>query len=141
MPKEVVHWGKRYIQKIVPETEKHQIYYEELPFEGRVVDPKTGLTQPLPEGEREARSPSLEVYWARPEEFSPAAYDEDPEGHVQIGMSIDRAEIDLFIKEIELHGENLTAHTFFTRAMTRYQINNTIKVLQRARDSALLPDA
>jgi len=136
MPKERVHWGTQYIQNAVPETDKHGGYYEELPFQGLSIDPNTGETEKLPTGNRLSRSPSVDIYWSKPGEYAPAAYDEEQLGSVQIGFDVNAAELDLFMEEWKQDRDLVSSRSFFTRGLTRKQINDMIKTLKRARDAA-----
>jgi len=124
MPNEVVHWGHQYTVKHHPETENVGGWDEEIPFKGY----PEGTVPPTVH-----RTPKLSVHWSRPEDFGAVAYDEDPEGHVQIGMDISAREIELAAKSVK---DGSSFHGFFTDSLSRYQINHLIKILKRARDSA-----
>lgn len=140
MPKETAHWGKRYISKHTPETEEHSEWWDELPYHGTLTDIKGNVIEELPEDQVVTRSPSLEVYWSRPEDHAVPAFDEIQTGKVQIGLTLDRGEWDMYSRYY-LNGESadrngVTSTTIFTKALSRAEINNLIKVLRRARDAA-----
>jgi len=78
------------------------------------------------------RQPNLEVVWSRPEDHGVVAQGEDPEGHVQIGIDLDRVDLEDRIR----YSDGVLAHTFYTDRLTRGQINELIRVLKRARTAA-----
>lgn len=139
MPKETAHWGKRYISKHIPETEEHGEWWDELPYHGIESDFK-GNREELPENQVATRSPSVEVHWSRPEEHAAVAYDEIPTGKVQIGLTLDRGEWAMYhsyyLNEEKAERNGVSSTTIFTKALSRAEINNLIKVLRRARDAA-----
>ena len=139
MPKETVHWGKQYRLVRHPETELTGEYYSEEDY-----DPKHGV---LSSDEQIGTTPKLEVHWSRPGEWAPLDPREDQEGFVQISLSVGRVELEQFIRnwEREKNEESddsyhITSHGFFTRGLSRTQINNMIKVLKKARDQAFGAD-
>ena len=140
MPKETVHWGKKYKLVKTEATESTSEWYEKYPWDGSYQQDDQGNTLPLPPNTEAARYPSLEVVWTRPEERSPVAYDEDPEGFVQIGMRLDMVDMRHAMRYDNLDDPDLTAKTFFTGSLTRHQINQMIRVLKRARDAAFGTD-
>lgn len=140
MPKETAHWGKRYISRHTPETEEHNEWWDELPYDGTPTDAKGNVIEELPENQVVTRSPSLEVYWSRPEDYVVPAFDEIQTGKVQIGLTLDRGEWEQY-RKYYLNDENAArdgvhSTTIFTKALSRAEINNLIKTLRRARDAA-----
>lgn len=133
MPRETVHWGKRYLIVEHPETEDHSGFWEEYPYEGHQTDGK-GNVLPFPPNTSLAQAPSVEVIWAKPESFGPLM--EDPEGWVNIALRVDQNDFD--------HNRDLSedkeSFRVITRSLTRRQINDMIKVLKRARDAAFGED-
>lgn len=140
MPKETVHWGKRYKLVKHEKTENTSEWYEEYEWDGSYQTDNEGNTLPLPPNTEAARYPSVEVVWTRPEERAPVAYDEDPEGFVQIGMMLDMVDMRNTLRYDDLNDPNLKAKTFYTGSLTRGQINQMIRTLKRARDAAFGTD-
>lgn len=140
MPKETVHWGKRYKLVKHEATETTGEWLEEFPWDGSYQEDGNGNTLPLPPDTQAARSPSLEVIWTRPDERAPVAYDEDPEGFVQVGMMIDMVDMKNYFRHDDLNDPDLVTKTFYTRGLTRTQINQMIRTLKRARDAAFGSD-
>lgn len=134
MPRETVHWGKKYLIVEHPETEDHSGYWSEYPYEGRQTDSK-GVVLPFPPGTSYAQSPSVEVVWAKPEGFN-TPLGEDAEGWVNLAFRVNNNDFE--------HNRDLSEDTdefrIFTRSLTRRQINDTIKTLKRARDAAFGED-
>lgn len=134
MPKEVIHHGQKYVIVHHPETENVGAWDEEIEYKYPIADtPTSEFVDQNPEGSTIATHPTLEIAWSKPGDWF--AYNEDPEGFVQVGLSVDRVEILRVAKELE-KDPMISAHGFFTRKISRAQINNAIRVLKRARNGA-----
>lgn len=134
MPRETVHWGRKYLIVEHPETEEHSAFWSEHPFEGRQMDTKGNMV-PYPPDTSYARSPSVEVLWSKPGTFNLPEGDTE-EGFVNIAFQINRNDFE--------HNEDLSEDReefrVFTRGLTRRQINDMIRTLKRARDAAFGED-
>lgn len=137
MPKETI-WGKRYIAQVHEADERTGRWINQLKWDGDPVD-KDGKPLPRPANEHLVRSPSIEVYWARPEERPIFAYDEVAEGVVQLGLDVDRFEALEWAMRLE-KDEDITSTALITEGLTRSQINHLIKILKKARDQAFGAD-
>lgn len=145
MPKQVVHWGKHYKlvkQEPTENSFSKEPWYDEYQWDGSYQTDNEGNILPLPPGTEAARYPTVEVVWTRPEDGAHRAYDEDAEGHVQIGMMIDMVDMRHHFRYDKdgINDPDLKAKTFYTRGLTRTQINEFIKTLKRARDAAFGAD-
>src|SRR5215217_3981185 len=127
MPKETVHWGKQYVARTHKETEDTSKWVEQLNYEGHLEG------QVWPDTDALVRSPKVEIFWDRPNEAH-LPLDEDPDGFVQIGMVIDEFELQQRIKEA--NDDSIQSRGFYTVKISRSQINEMIRVLKRARNSA-----
>lgn len=139
MPKETVHWGKHYkLVKKESTLRDGSPWYDEYSWDGSYQTDEKGNILPLPPGTEASRYPSVEVSWSRPRDRATLPYDEDPEGTVQIGMEVNMVDMRQSFRHSEggLDDPDLKAKTFYTRSLTRTQINNMIKTLKRARDAA-----
>lgn len=141
MPKEVIHWGKQYLLVHHPKSETVSEYWDQEPFTGVPGSPDPNTPSPtleefLGENRRLTREPNLEVVWVRPEDSAPVPRGEDQEGHVQIGINLEVVDMEDRLR----YSDGAVAHTFYTDGLTRGQINNLIRVLKRARNSAFGSD-
>lgn len=128
MPKETVHWGKQYVARQHKETENTGAWVEDLAYEGHLEG------ETWPETDTLVRSPKVEIFWDRPDK-NHLPVDEDDDGFVQIGMVIDEFEFQQRAKETN-GDDSIRARGFYTKKLTRTQINEMIRVLKRARNAA-----
>lgn len=142
MPKEVLHKGALYLLKSHPKTETVGAWTEELEYDPpRYAYPgaEKAENRPLPDDVVVTSYPSVEIFWSKPEDRAPVAAFEDEEGFVQFGMDVSREEILRVAEELKKNPE-ITAHGFYTRSLTRFQLNKAVKVVQRARNQAFGAD-
>lgn len=122
--------------KVGPETIEAYKRYQE--FLGVKVDGIWGPDTEEAHGKyyastrRVTREPNVEVVWTRQGENPRPAY-EDPEGWVQIGLDIDKVDLE---DRLRYDDDSISARTFYTDKLTRHQINEMIRTLKRARNAA-----
>jgi hypothetical protein len=132
MPKETVHYGMPYVEVVVPATKEMGEYRYTL-------DPDEA-TKAIAAGTVDESqvlhgyTPAVQVYWSKPSDA--VRFDEDPEGFVQLGVEISELEFSHYVQMFLEAPQDAANRTFYTRKMTRIQLNSMIRVLKRARDAA-----
>ena len=135
MPRETIHYGRDFANVKV-----------------RATDDLSGYTYELNAGEAHVRvasdelkradvefsnKPHLHLEWQRPVDALALPVGEEPKGSVQVSISLNPTEMKHVIDHIAEHPEDLEAFSIFrTESLTRYEINNLIRTLKRARDAA-----
>lgn len=140
MPKQVVHYGKQYKLVTHKATNSTSEWREAHDWNGEYLEDDKGNLLPLPPDTQAAQYPSVELVWTRPSERTPLTDSGDPEGFVQLGMIMDMVDLKNTLRHGDLDDPNLRSKTFYTRALTRHQINEMIRTLKRARDAAFGAD-
>lgn len=135
MPKETVKWGRDFATVTVRPSDKQSGYTYELGAE----EAQKGIqSDELKESDVEfSNKPRLDVLWQRPIDAMSLPVGEEPRGSVQILLGLNPTDMANRIRHIEQHPEDLESFSLiFTEPLTRYEINNLIRTLKRARDAA-----
>ena len=135
MPKETVKWGRDFATVTVRPSDKQSGYTYELSAEeaqSRIAGDE------LRKADVEfSNKPRLDVLWQRPIDKLSLPIGEDPQGSVQILLGLNPTDMKNRIRHLEEHPEDLESFSLiFTEPLTRYEINNLIRTLKRARDAA-----
>jgi hypothetical protein len=136
MPRETIHHGREFAIVTVPAAkDREEYWYEDDAARARLA---------IDEGKLDAANvvfdnkPQLDVLWSRPIDLLSLPIGEEPRGSVQIQVSLTDAEAQRRLDHVMKHPEDLgeMLAVTFTESLTRYELNQMIKVLKRARDAA-----
>lgn len=129
MPRETIHYGREYARVSVPETDGRGAYeYELEAHEAKAREAEGHVTF--------STKPHLDLLWQRPSDIG-QALGEEPNGSVQVSISLTPQDMQWRINRLQGHPEDLEDFsTFYTERLTRSQINHFIRTLKRARDAA-----
>lgn len=135
MPRETIQYGRDFAKVTVPPSETHSGYEYEL--DARTAKAKLESGELHKSNVRFDAKPHLDILWSRPISHMSLPAGEEPNGSVQVQITMSPATMQDRINHIAAHPEDLEHFAnVFTEPLTRSQINQMIRHLKRARDAA-----
>lgn len=137
MPRETIHYGRRFAIVTVPPSKDHGGYQYEI-SDRDAIQQIEDQNHPLNADDVVFDSkPDLEVVWSRPIDKQSLPAGEEGTGSVQVQIRLTPEDMQSRINHISEHPEDLADFAqVFTESLTRRQINDMIRTLKRARDAA-----